>query len=132
MKVLRIVLAFSLLSLLSVESSPADKAGKDDLVGFGNSFYDNCASVETFTATEGRNLDLQGMFCLGFAEGLTMGVMAADIQRASKTFCEPDNVTNLQVVRIIRKYIADHPDKAHEPTAVLAVEALRKAFPCKN
>ena len=118
--------------MLSVGSNPADKAGKDDLVGFGNNFYDNRASLETFTATEGRNVDLQGMFCLGFAEGLTMGVMATDIQRASKTFCEPDNVTNLQVVRIITKYIADHPDKAHEPTAVLAVEALRKAFPGKN
>jgi hypothetical protein len=35
--------------MLSVGSSPADKAGKDDLVGFGNNFYDNRASVETFT-----------------------------------------------------------------------------------
>jgi len=116
--------------MLSVGSSPADKAGKDDLVGSGNNFYDNRASVETFTATEGRNVDLQGMFCLGFAEGLTMGVMATDIQRASKTFCEPDNVTNLQVVRIIMKYIADHPDKAHEPT--VEARSIRKSFRARS
>src|SRR5208282_4402176 len=34
--------------------------------------------------------------------------------------------------RIIRKYIADHSEKAHEVTAILAVDALREAFPCKN
>jgi Rap1a immunity proteins len=116
--------------MLSVGSSPADNAGKDDLVGSGNNLYDNRASVETFTATEGRNVDLQGMFCLGFAEGLTMGVMAADIQRASKTFCEPDNVTNLQVVRIIMKYIADHPDKAHEP--LVEARSIRKSFRARS
>lgn len=126
MRMLRVVLVFSLLAI------PARPADKDDVVGFGNSFYDHCASAETLL-DKGNSSDaetLHGMFCLGFAEGLTMGIMAADGAHGQHTFCEPDNVTNLQIVRIVRKYIADHPEKAHEVTAVLAVEALSRAFPC--
>jgi hypothetical protein len=107
--------------------------GDDFTIGFGNNFYDNCALAETILTGNIQREKMVAMFCLGYAEGLTHGIMAADLRRVSQTFCMPSpDVTNSQVVRIIRKYIADHPEEAHEVTSVLAVEALRKAFPCKN
>jgi hypothetical protein len=103
------------------------------MVGFGNQFYDKCASVESLSKENTEQETLTAMFCLGYVEGLTHGIIAADIQRRSQTFCLPSTeLTNQQLVRIVRKYIAEHPEKAHEVTAILAVEALRKAFPCKG
>lgn len=123
---------FSALLILLLIASPTLGSDTDDLVGFGNSFYENCASVESYNSTNSDHVnDLKATFCLGFMEGLEMGVMAADISRSDKTFCGSKDVTNAQLVRIVRKYIADHPETAHQPTAILAVNALRVAFPCK-
>jgi hypothetical protein len=40
-------------------------------------------------------------------------------------------VTTLQIVRIIKKYLADYPEKAHRPTRYTASIALARAFPCR-
>lgn len=100
------------------------------IVGFGGQFYDACAAVETLPNATTIQRE-KAIFCFGFVEGLTAGVTAAELGRTAKTFCSPVEVTNTQLVRVIRKYIADHPEKAHQPTAILAVESLHQAFPCK-
>jgi hypothetical protein len=45
--------------------------------------------------------------------------------------CLPRGVTTIQIVRVIKKYIADNPDKARRPTRYIASLALAHAFPCK-
>jgi hypothetical protein len=45
--------------------------------------------------------------------------------------CVPHEVTTIRTFRIIKKYIADNPDKAHRPTRYIASLALVGAFPCK-
>src|SRR5207302_7251921 len=40
-------------------------------------------------------------------------------------------VTTIQIVRIMKKYIADNPDKAHRTTRFIASIALARGFPCK-
>jgi hypothetical protein len=73
---------------------------------------------------------MKAAYCLGFVEGLKLVIMATEIGTWNKTFCQPDDITNVQTVRVVRKYIADNPQKAQEPAALLAVESLHKAFPC--
>jgi hypothetical protein len=131
---MRIAITLLVLFLTSppfycVQEQNTEKFG----IGFGNQFYDNCAATETLRYGGTGVQNVEAMFCLGYAEGLIHGIMAADIMRGvGLTFCAPLEVTNLQAVRVIRKYIADHPERAHEVTSILAVEALRKAFPCKG
>jgi hypothetical protein len=36
------------------------------------------------------------------------------------------------MINIIRKFIADNPEKEHLPTVALAIAALAKAFPCRE
>jgi hypothetical protein len=43
----------------------------------------------------------------------------------------PRGVTAVQIIRVIKKYIADNPDKAHRATRYVASLALARAFPCK-
>jgi hypothetical protein len=45
--------------------------------------------------------------------------------------CMPRGLTTIQIVRLIKKYIADNPEKAHRPTRYIASVALARAFPCK-
>jgi hypothetical protein len=45
--------------------------------------------------------------------------------------CMPREVTTIQIVRVMKKYIADNPDKAHRATRFIASVALARAFPCK-
>jgi len=50
----------------------------------------------------------------------------------TKLFCPPDNVDNLQRVRIIVSYIDARPERKNEDFRLLANEALAKAWPCKK
>jgi hypothetical protein len=49
-----------------------------------------------------------------------------------KLFDIPDSVTGMQVRKVIVKYLNDHPAELNESLKVLAVKALRKAFPPKQ
>jgi hypothetical protein len=45
--------------------------------------------------------------------------------------CIPRGVTALQIIRVIKKYIADNPEKAHRATRYVASLALARAFSCR-
>jgi hypothetical protein len=63
----------------------------------------------------------------GFCVGAVMGIAFA-----SQGLCIPSNVTSGQEVRVVVKYIDDRPARLHESFMLLAFEALRAAWPCKN
>lgn len=125
---------FLLLCGLSQGTANNPSAGRGELgIGSGNQFHEYCASVEKYSTGNDPAENLKGSFCLGYVEGFLHGVLVVDRNHTDKTFCLPSpEVTNLQVVRIIRKFIPEHPERAHQLTAILAVDALRGAFPCRN
>ncbi len=69
-------------------------------------------------------------YVLGFLDGKEMG----DIKGTSTpTYCLPKSgVKDGQVIRILAKYLEDHPSKLHLSGRVLLLLALEEAFPCKN
>src|SRR6267154_1992146 len=73
--------------------------------------------------------------CLGWAEGFGDGFTVHDellgIPERDRMVCVPRGVTTVQIVRAIKKYIANNPDKAHRATRYVASLALARAFPCK-
>jgi hypothetical protein len=46
--------------------------------------------------------------------------------------CEPDGVTNGQVLSVVMTYIDRTPERQHESFSVLAIEALKRAWPCRH
>lgn len=44
--------------------------------------------------------------------------------------CFPEGNTYYQTLKIVEKYISDHPEKMHEQVSVLTYNALVSAFPC--
>lgn len=46
-------------------------------------------------------------------------------------FCLPQENTFGQLVRVVAKFLNDHPEQLHKPKAVLIMMALHEAFPCE-
>jgi hypothetical protein len=101
-------------------------AEAEDLIWHsGNTFLSTCslAYKTSDELTEAQLITTEP--CLPYVRGLDdgMGLLRA-------RFCEPDNVTNGQLLQILVKFIRDNPEKAHLRTAVLYLAAMEKAFPC--
>ena len=61
--------------------------------------------------------------CIGLVEGLSY-------QRQG--ICYAPGVTVSQSIRVVVKYIDDRPERLQEDFKILALEALRAAWPCKK
>jgi hypothetical protein len=73
--------------------------------------------------------------CLGWVEGFADGFLVygelLSVPRKDRMACVPRGVTTVQLVRVIQKYLADNPGKAHRPTRYIASIALAGTFPCR-
>jgi hypothetical protein len=45
--------------------------------------------------------------------------------------CPPDQIHPIQIIRVVHKYLKDHPEDLHEYRGILVFRALKQAFPCK-
>jgi hypothetical protein len=106
-----------------------------------NSYLNNTGFhtyVEAFDAGE----------CIGYVNGLNnMMQMRAIADTKIKNFddpefhkkyskyalyCMPDNVKNIQTVRIIVNYLNNHPKKLNESPFLIVTLAFKQAFPCSK
>jgi hypothetical protein len=125
-----------LLTLLFVVLVGSGLRGQDSNSGSARDFYDKCSVIEKDLTQYDKvdNADaLTAGFCMGFAYGFNAGTVSGEVVHKDKAplFCIPDEVNNLQMVRVARKYIADHPEKENHPIGELFLGAMIHAFPCK-
>lgn len=102
----------------------------------GNAFVRVCSAIEKDEHTDLETLHV--LSCMSYVSGFVQGVFwEAEFVRINtnkemrKPFCRPKDVENAQLVKVVLKYIRDNPEEANEPTAVLIISALAKAYPCK-
>lgn len=71
--------------------------------------------------------------CGGYIMGIADGLMYAQIADPKRTaICMPEKgYTVGQGVRVLNKYLNDHPEKLNQDVSLLALNAFRAAFPCK-
>jgi len=77
--------------------------------------------------------------CLGYVTGVVDDHFSCQINEPSSTaaldpkehFCLPDGVNPNQTVRVIAKWLEDHPARLHEGAIELVLSALKDNFPCK-
>ena len=102
----------------------------------GNQLLKQCQAVINREAGQHLTGDEEddSLLCLAYIEGTldTQGAVQ-DMHPDLKTFryCIPDNVPLVQSVRIIVKFLKEHPDKLHIRASLLLLGALSDAFPCK-
>jgi hypothetical protein len=99
---------------------------KADMDASGNRFFAICGDVPGMA-----HLTDMGFACVTYVGGLTDGIaMFADKGSIQEMYCAPSGVTHGQAVRLLVKYIKDHPEKSQEETRMLMLSALVAAFPC--
>ena len=144
---MRLLLAVALIGIVFVCSrasagfvcSPASTGQKStpeqpDISRSGRDFLEVCSSVDSEGNRDAARIQRDAT-CLGWVEGFADGLMVHDellsVPRRDRMACLPHGVTTIQTVRVIKKYLADNPEKAHRPTRYVASIALAGAFPCK-
>ena len=135
---MRILLAALLLGLF-FGCSPAGTAEKStpeqpDISRSGRDFLEFCSSVDSEGNRDAARMQRDAM-CLGWVEGFADGFLVHEellsVPRKDRMACVPRGVSTLQIVRVIKKYLAENSDKAHRPTRYIASIALAGAFPCR-
>jgi hypothetical protein len=89
---------------------------------------DNPSSANS-TPVKGYNAG----YCTGFVHGITKTSTLYEVsgRLTSPVVCLPKSgVQNGQAARVLVKYLKEHPEDLHLDSGVLAVLALRDAFPC--
>jgi hypothetical protein len=67
--------------------------------------------------------------CSSYVEGFMDGIEAS---KGAREICWPKGVTVFQVVRVVTKWLNDHPEDLHHTARVEVMIALTTAFPCRN
>ena len=104
-------LLVALVLLGATSSAMAD--GIDDLAG---------CKAATGRDAGGRDAG----FCMGIVEGLMWSLPGWGV------VCLPKGVTTGQGLKVLVKYMEDHPEELHDRTAELAFRAFVKAWPCSR
>ena len=100
----------------------------------GNRLLADCGAAVTAIDT-GQTITTEKLVdvtrCFAWLEGMLQMNDLYEFKGATAVFCRPNNSTNVQLVRIVVKYLQDHPEELHKDEFVLAI-ALRTAFPCTD
>ncbi|WP_114943216.1 Rap1a/Tai family immunity protein [Microvirga calopogonii] len=62
------------------------------------------------------------------------GTFVRDMMYFQSAFgvCVPRETTPAQVARVLLKFLNDHPERHHEEVRLLAIDALRQVWACKQ
>jgi Rap1a immunity proteins len=120
----RVALGFVLLPIFVFAGA---RAFGDDLGwavgGDGNQLITACKSAVQTLDEPSREFTKQEVYNIGWCQGLVSGVADAT-QNAGLI-----GIQRGQMVRIVQKYLVDHPEKLSLSAVFLVREALVKAFP---
>ncbi len=137
---MRLLSVFTLTAVCFVYSSGSvgskSVAEPPDISRSGSDFLDLCSGIDAEPTRDPAVRTHNLATCLGWVEGFRDGFTVHDellgVPEKDRMVCMPRTVTTVQIIRIIKKYIADNPDKAHRATRYVASIALARAFSCKS
>jgi len=109
-------------------------AQQPDISSSGSKFLEICSDIDN--QPNGDLIRIHNhATCLGWVEGFRDGFSVHDellgVPEKDRMVCVPRGITTIQIVRVMEKYIAENPDKAHRATRFIASIALARAFSCK-
>ena len=135
---MRLLLVAALLGIffvcLPASSAPKSTPEQMDISRSGRDFLEVCSGVDREGGRDAAGIQRDAT-CLGWVAGFADGFLVHEellsVPRRDRMACVPQGVTTIQTVRVIQKYLADNPGKAHRPPRYIASIALAGAFPCK-
>jgi len=100
----------------------------------GITLAEGCTIALEDSATSDADKAFKMGGCLGIVIGVlhTMSYMV-NLEGTDPLACFPANgVENIQAIKIVNKYLIDHPESLHEREAFLVMMSFIDAFPCPN
>ena len=108
----------------------------DQKFNSGIKLLNACEVYEKASATNFK--ELHDAFDVGYCMGIVAGISSTQIiysEYLPKDFkekvCWPDGTSNAQNIRVVMKYLRDHPAELHLPDSLLIIRAFREAYGCK-
>ena len=135
---MRLLSVFALIAVCFVCSGSVGSrsaAEQPDISRSGSEFSEVCSDIDSQPNGDPVRIHNHGT-CLGWVEGFGDGFSVHDellgVPERDRMACTPHGVTIVQIIRVIKKYVADNPDKAHRATRYVASIALARAYSCKS
>jgi len=106
----------------------------------GNDVLDRCQTAVRFADNDGAPVGehLDAGWCFGWIAGtLELTKLHNEWTTFIKQkptllqFCLPRPIPVIQAVRVVVKYLKEHPEQLHEDAMGLTMAALNNSFPCK-
>src|ERR1700733_6101131 len=100
----------------------------------GNDLLPMCQAV--INQADGKTLSASmvpdAMRCLAYVQGFIDGFHVRDTveENMPPTLCFPDGATGAQMVRVVTKWLLDHPARLHEPAWGLIFLAFQESYLC--
>lgn len=134
MRLLSVITLIVICFACSSSSVGSSTAEQPEISRSGKDFLELCSGVDTDQKGDPVRIHNDAI-CLGWVEGFRDGFTVHDellgVPQKDKMVCMPRGVTTVQIIRVMKKYITDNPDKARRATRLVASVALARAFPCK-
>ena len=109
-------------------------AKSSNYVFTGKEIYESCTHALAGLDKTGEYDDHRFGVCAGYIAGIVdFHTVATTVESLpSDMFCLPKNISTAQVIRDVRQYLEDNPEKHHDLAAYLVLLALREAYPCQG
>jgi hypothetical protein len=122
---IRTVRAFLVaLALLGATSSAMADATSSP--ASGAAAIEGCRAADTGRTTTVDRVLFDAGFCMGIVAGTMWGLQLTDL------VCLPKGVTIGQGLKVLIRYMDDHPEELDKETAELVARASVKAWPCSR
>jgi hypothetical protein len=80
-----------------------------------------------------RDQGYDALQCMHYVAGFLDGYdIASAVEKGKPFLCLPHDSNIGQIVRVVVKWLRDHPEKLNQAASVCVFEALGDAFMCKN
>jgi hypothetical protein len=88
-------------------------------------------SIDLQMKCSSREKNVDALICQIYFNAFTETLL---VTRAGEPngICLPPGASANQNRLVVEKYMSEHPEKLHEYAAILIVDALREAFPCRR
>ncbi|QCY09848.1 Rap1a/Tai family immunity protein [Pseudomonas sp. MPC6] len=101
----------------------------------GNELLTQCqASLRSMEIAPNSAPDFNAGFCFGTVAAVmnTMTNLYYDLPKEARACFPVNGIQYTQAVRIVTRYMSEHPASLHKSGALLSIEAFRSAFPCNK
>lgn len=102
------------------------------IIKTGNDLLAVCEHTDVTPTSQIRAIDYS--VCTGWVQGFIAGhengmLVATNFAYEKIEYADSNGFTQGQAMRIVTKYLRDHPEETHRPAGALAYAALRQRLP---